>query len=115
MERATVPIGLHVLQISKSNTHDVTLVDVSRKLTGWYKCEVSASSPSYHTLIEKARMEVVGKCTSIALSIRNVHLFLMFLFVLRSDHREHALRVGIVRRRAGTEMSRLFRYSIPKR
>ncbi|EFN77891.1 Roundabout-like protein 1, partial [Harpegnathos saltator] len=50
--------GIQV-NISKSNTHDVTLVDVSRKLTGWYKCEVSASSPSYHTMIKKAKMEVV--------------------------------------------------------
>ncbi|XP_032683664.1 uncharacterized protein LOC116850012 isoform X2 [Odontomachus brunneus] len=49
--------GIQV-NISKSNTHDVTLVDVSRKLTGWYKCEVSASSPSYHTMIQSARMEV---------------------------------------------------------
>lgn len=50
--------GMHV-NVSKSNSHDVTLVDVSRKLTGEYKCEVSAGSPSYHTLIERARMEVV--------------------------------------------------------
>lgn len=50
-----------VLQISKSNSHDVTLVNVSRELTGMYKCEVSAGSPSYHTMIKKARMEVVGK------------------------------------------------------
>ncbi|XP_076629889.1 uncharacterized protein LOC143346040 [Colletes latitarsis] len=50
--------GIHV-NVSKSNTHDVTVVDVSRKLTGLYKCEVSAGSPSYHTLIEKAWMEVV--------------------------------------------------------
>lgn len=50
--------GIHV-NVSKSNTHDVTLVDVSRKLTGRYKCEVSAGSPSYHTLIQRARMEVV--------------------------------------------------------
>ncbi|KOC70970.1 hypothetical protein WH47_04956, partial [Habropoda laboriosa] len=48
-----------VSQVSKSNTHDVTLVDVSRKLTGKYKCEVSAGSPSYHTLIKRAKMEVV--------------------------------------------------------
>ncbi|XP_011690594.1 PREDICTED: uncharacterized protein LOC105451688 isoform X2 [Wasmannia auropunctata] len=50
--------GIQV-NVSKSNSHDVTLVDVSRELTGTYKCEVSASSPSYHTMIEKARMEVV--------------------------------------------------------
>lgn len=44
---------------SKSNTHDVTLMNVSRKLTGTYKCEVSAGSPSYHTLIARAKMEVI--------------------------------------------------------
>ncbi|KAL6262833.1 hypothetical protein P5V15_005623 [Pogonomyrmex californicus] len=50
-------VGVHV-NVSKSNTNDVTLVDVSRELTGSYKCEVSAGSPSYHTMIEKAKMEV---------------------------------------------------------
>ncbi|OAD58893.1 hypothetical protein WN48_10078 [Eufriesea mexicana] len=51
--------GVHV-NVSKSNTHDVTLTNVSRKLTGEYKCEVSGGRPSYHTDIRKARMEVVG-------------------------------------------------------
>ncbi|XP_017881868.2 uncharacterized protein LOC108625990 [Ceratina calcarata] len=50
--------GVHV-NVSKSNSFDVTLVNVSRKLTGMYKCEVSAGSPTYHTLIERSRMEVV--------------------------------------------------------
>ncbi|XP_012153489.1 uncharacterized protein LOC100874761 isoform X2 [Megachile rotundata] len=50
--------GIYV-NVSKSNTNDVTLVDVSRKLTGTYKCEVSAGDPSFHTMIERARMEVV--------------------------------------------------------
>lgn len=36
-------------------------MNVSRRLTGTYKCEVSAGSPSYHTLIARAKMEVVGK------------------------------------------------------
>ncbi|KZC12415.1 hypothetical protein WN55_03952 [Dufourea novaeangliae] len=49
---------IHV-NVTKSNTHDVTLVDVSRNLTGTYKCEVSAGPPSYHTRIARARMEVV--------------------------------------------------------
>ncbi|KAK1122698.1 hypothetical protein K0M31_009142 [Melipona bicolor] len=47
--------------VSKSNSHDVTLVDVSRNLTGLYMCEVSAGKPSYHTMIKRARMEVVGR------------------------------------------------------
>ncbi|XP_006609359.1 uncharacterized protein LOC102672432 [Apis dorsata] len=50
--------GIHV-NISKSNSHDVTLVDVSRKMTGMYKCEVMGGKPSYHAQIKRARMEVV--------------------------------------------------------
>lgn len=57
-------VGPSVLQVSKSNRHDVTLVNVSRKQTGQYKCEVSASTPSFHTMIERAKMTVVGKSTS---------------------------------------------------
>ncbi|XP_072759490.1 neural cell adhesion molecule L1 isoform X1 [Anoplolepis gracilipes] len=51
-------VGIQVND-SGSNTHDVTLMNVSRRLTGTYKCEVSAGSPSYHTLIARADMEVV--------------------------------------------------------
>lgn len=51
-------VGIQVND-SESNTHDVTLMNVSRRLTGTYKCEVSAGSPSYHTLIARAKMEVV--------------------------------------------------------
>ncbi|XP_012059690.1 PREDICTED: uncharacterized protein LOC105622854 [Atta cephalotes] len=50
--------GIQV-NVSKSNSHDVTLVNVARELTGTYKCEVSAGSPSYHTGIQRAKMEVV--------------------------------------------------------
>ncbi|XP_078032545.1 uncharacterized protein LOC144467561 [Augochlora pura] len=50
--------GIHV-DLSKSNKNDVTLLNVTRGLTGKYKCEVSAGRPSFHTLIERARMEVV--------------------------------------------------------
>ncbi|XP_012223056.1 cell adhesion molecule 2 [Linepithema humile] len=49
--------GIQV-NISKSNSHDVTLVRVSRNLTGMYKCEVS-DAITFHTLIERAKMEVV--------------------------------------------------------
>lgn len=52
-----------VSQVTASDTTSVTLVDVSRNLTGTYKCEVSAGVPSYHTLIERAKMMVVGKYT----------------------------------------------------
>ncbi|KAL2730364.1 V-set and immunoglobulin domain-containing protein 2-like isoform X1 [Vespula maculifrons] len=48
-----------VSQVTASDTTSVTLVDVSRNLTGTYKCEVSAGVPSYHTLIERAKMMVV--------------------------------------------------------
>nr|XP_050852190.1 uncharacterized protein LOC127064728 isoform X2 [Vespula vulgaris] len=50
--------GIHV-NVTASDTTSVTLVDVSRNLTGTYKCEVSAGVPSYHTLIERAKMMVV--------------------------------------------------------
>ncbi|KAL0129642.1 hypothetical protein PUN28_001716 [Cardiocondyla obscurior] len=53
-EVATIQVN-----ISKSNSHDVTVVNVSRELTGVYKCEVSAGSPTYHTMIERAKMIVV--------------------------------------------------------
>jgi len=59
-------IKLRVLQVSKSNSHDVTLVNLSRELTGKYKCEVSAGSPTYHTMIKEAKMEVVGKYVSMS-------------------------------------------------
>ncbi|XP_047350145.1 uncharacterized protein LOC124949310 isoform X6 [Vespa velutina] len=56
-------ISLRIYQIkdkvTASDTTSVTLVDVSRNLTGTYKCEVSAGVPSYHTLIERAKMMVV--------------------------------------------------------
>ncbi|XP_050449610.1 uncharacterized protein LOC126850530 isoform X2 [Cataglyphis hispanica] len=52
-------VGIQVND-SASNAHDVTLMNVSRLLTGTYKCEVSAGSPSYHTLIARASMEVVN-------------------------------------------------------
>ncbi|XP_048505414.1 uncharacterized protein LOC105683032 isoform X1 [Athalia rosae] len=42
-----------------SNTRDVTLVNVSRKLTGRYRCEISADAPSFHTVIKTAPMLVV--------------------------------------------------------
>ncbi|XP_025602489.2 uncharacterized protein LOC105689755 [Athalia rosae] len=42
-----------------SNTRDVTLVDVSKKLTGRYRCEISADAPSFHTVIKSAPMVVV--------------------------------------------------------
>lgn len=54
----TFDVGIQVND-SESNANDVTLMNLTRRLTGTYKCEVSAGSPSYHTLIERAKMEVV--------------------------------------------------------
>ncbi|XP_029164231.1 uncharacterized protein LOC114935547, partial [Nylanderia fulva] len=54
----TFDVGIQVND-SESNTNDVTLMNLTRQLTGIYKCEVSAGSPSYHTMIERGRMEVV--------------------------------------------------------
>ncbi|XP_014603275.1 PREDICTED: synaptogenesis protein syg-2-like isoform X1 [Polistes canadensis] len=50
--------GIHV-NVNASDHVSVTLVDVTRNLTGMYKCEVSAGKPLYHTLIKRAEMMVV--------------------------------------------------------
>lgn len=72
------------LQISKSNSHDVTLVDVSRKMTGMYKCEVMSGKPSYHAQIKKARMEVVGELVGIKnFPTEGRQILLLLLLILR--------------------------------
>jgi hypothetical protein len=48
------------LQISQSNAWTVALRDVQRDLTGFYKCEVSADAPLFHTEIKSGLMIVVG-------------------------------------------------------
>ncbi|XP_066996216.2 uncharacterized protein [Anabrus simplex] len=45
-------------KISQSNAREVTLRDVRRDLTGFYKCEVSADAPLFHTVIKSALMIV---------------------------------------------------------
>jgi len=50
-----------VRQISLSDARNVTLLNVQRQLTGFYKCEVSADAPLFHTEIKSASMTVVGK------------------------------------------------------
>lgn len=82
-------IKLRVLQVSKSNSHDVTLVNVSRELTGMYKCEVSAGSPSYHTLIERAKMEVVGKY------VRALKRYISFFFEPFASAKDKSLVPGL--------------------
>jgi hypothetical protein len=50
-----------VWQVSLSDARNVTLLDVQKQLTGFYKCEVSADAPLFHTDIKFASMTVVGK------------------------------------------------------
>jgi len=50
-----------VWQVSLSDSRNVTLLDVQKQLTGFYKCEVSADAPLFHTEIKSASMTVVGK------------------------------------------------------
>ncbi|KAJ9594786.1 hypothetical protein L9F63_013918, partial [Diploptera punctata] len=45
--------------ISQSNARTVALRDVKRNLTGFYKCEVSADAPLFHTEIKSGLMIVV--------------------------------------------------------
>jgi hypothetical protein len=52
------------LQISQSNAWTVALRDVQRELTGFYKCEVSADAPLFHTEIKSGLMIVVGTISS---------------------------------------------------
>ena len=54
-------IHIFLLQISQSNAWTVALQDVQRELTGFYKCEVSADAPLFHTEIKTGLMIVVGK------------------------------------------------------
>lgn len=50
--------GIRV-DISLSDARVVTLIDVQRQLTDFYKCEVSADAPLFHTEIKSAYMTVV--------------------------------------------------------
>ncbi|GFG35313.1 hypothetical protein Cfor_01360, partial [Coptotermes formosanus] len=50
--------GINV-DVSLSDARNVTLLDVQKQLTGYYKCEVSADAPSFHTEIKSASMTVV--------------------------------------------------------
>lgn len=67
-ERPTHPVYrqynsmyVFVWQVSLSDSRNVTLLDVQKQLTGFYKCEVSADAPLFHTEIKSASMTVVGK------------------------------------------------------
>ncbi|XP_056631945.1 uncharacterized protein LOC130442015 [Diorhabda sublineata] len=47
------------VDISKSNSSEVTLVSVERETSGEFKCEVSADAPLFHTDIQVAKLQVV--------------------------------------------------------
>ncbi len=51
---------LFVFQVSQSDNKSVTLRSVQRRLTGFYKCEVTADAPSFHTEIVKMVIVVTG-------------------------------------------------------
>jgi hypothetical protein len=57
----SIQLCVFVRQISLSDARNVTLLDVQKQLTGFYKCEVSADAPLFHTEIKSASMTVVGK------------------------------------------------------
>ncbi|KAF4522004.1 hypothetical protein B566_EDAN010853 [Ephemera danica] len=46
-------------QVSRSGARAVVLSDVQRELTSFYKCEVSADAPLFHTDVKSALMLVV--------------------------------------------------------
>ncbi|KAK0183200.1 hypothetical protein PV327_001264 [Microctonus hyperodae] len=46
------------IDMSNSDEHDVTLLNVSRELSGIYKCEVSEDMPTYHTAMKEQRMDI---------------------------------------------------------
>lgn len=51
-------------QMSESDNKSVTLSAVSKSLTGYYECEISADAPSFHTVIQKMLIIVVGTLTT---------------------------------------------------
>ncbi|XP_054258690.1 uncharacterized protein LOC128983427 [Macrosteles quadrilineatus] len=53
------------VDISRSNSSTVTLGDVHRDMTGYYKCEVSADAPLFHTGIKSAYVTVVEEPWSV--------------------------------------------------
>lgn len=48
-------------QVQESDENRVTIVNVRRDLTGYYKCEVSADAPTFHTGIKTKLTYVTGK------------------------------------------------------
>lgn len=50
------------LQRLQSNASHVLLKAVEPSISGKFSCEVSADAPSFHTELQSAEMDVVGKC-----------------------------------------------------
>lgn len=48
-------------QVSVSNAKNVTLLSVSREISGEFQCEVSADAPSFHTQVLSTPMTVAGE------------------------------------------------------
>lgn len=47
--------------MSVSNAKNVTLLSVSREISGEFQCEVSADAPSFHTQVLSTPMTVAGE------------------------------------------------------
>lgn len=47
--------------MSVSNAKNVTLLAVSREISGEFQCEVSADAPSFHTQLLSTPMTVAGE------------------------------------------------------
>ncbi|XP_075220269.1 uncharacterized protein LOC142323857 [Lycorma delicatula] len=56
--------GVNV-DLSQSNSTRVTLTEVQRDLTGYYKCEVSADAPLFHTELRTAPVIVIEEPLSL--------------------------------------------------
>lgn len=51
----------YLFQVSVSNAKNVTLLSVSREISGDFQCEVSADAPSFHTQVLSTPMTVAGE------------------------------------------------------
>lgn len=50
-----------MLQLTQSDAQQVRIVNLHRRLSGEYQCEVSADAPLFHTDIRAAPLTVVGE------------------------------------------------------
>lgn len=52
--------SMFVHQLAQSDHQQVRIVNMNRRLSGDYQCEVSADAPLFHTDIRSAPLTVVG-------------------------------------------------------